>query len=233
MDQQCNGAQPMIYRNKNVQVEKQIGGLAGLVGLACTMLQPAIARPPSRNGIPLRPPVVPTAVPANIPAQAQPSASPQQYQTAGVVFTAPAGFSPLQPLGGETVGIIYPAAAAQSRHVSVRLADLDPAKQGMASLAPSDLSQYTRFNFFGITNQPQQKQTRRFFGQPVAGDVLMQSNPNGGTSYIEFYLVPLSAQRQLAIAFETDTELPISVLEQTIQTVTGSLRELPSKRKRR
>jgi hypothetical protein len=70
-------------------------------------------------------------------------------------------------------------------------------------------------------------------GQSVTGDVLMQSNSNGGMSYIEFYLVPLSAQRQLAIAFETDTELPVSVLEQTIQTVTESLRELPGKKRRR
>jgi hypothetical protein len=223
----------MIFKGAKVQGPKCIGGLAGLAGLVCILLQPAIARPPYQNGIPLRPPIVPSTVPTAIPAQAQPSTGPQQYQTAGVIFTAPAGFSPLQPLGGETVGIIYPAAAAQSRHVSVRLADLDPAKQGIASLTPSDLSQYARFNFFGITNQPQQKQTRQFFGQPVAGDVLMQSNANGGMSYIEFYLVPLSAQRQLAIAFETDTELPVSVLEQTIQTVTESLRELPSKRKRR
>jgi hypothetical protein len=223
----------MIFQRKTIQVQRQIAEAAGLSALVCLMLQPAIARPSSQNGIPLRPPIVPATVPTAVPAQAQPPSGPQQYQTAGVTFTAPAGFSPLQPLGGETVGIIYPAAAAQSRHVSVRLADLDPAKQGIASLTPSDLSQYARFNFFGITNQPQQKQTRRFLGQAVAGDVLMQSNSNGGMSYIEFYIVPLSAQRQLAIAFETDTELPVSVLEQTIQTVTESLRELPSKKKRR
>lgn len=225
----------MIFRGENVQGAKphgarQIGRLASLVGLAYIMVQPAIARPPSQNGLPLRPPIIPTAAPAQPP---QPSSGPQQYQTAGVTFTAPAGFSPLQPLGGQTLGIIYPATAAQSRHVSVRLADLSPGQRGMTSLAPSDLSEYARFNFFGITNPPQHKQTRRFFGQPVTGDVLMQSNSNGGMSYIEFYLVPLSAQRQFAIAFETDTELPVSLLEQTIQTVTESLRELPSKKKRR
>jgi hypothetical protein len=222
----------MIFQRKTIQVQKQIAEVAGLSALVCLLLQPALARPSSRNGIPLRPPIVPTPALMPAPAQVQPPSGPQQYQTAGVTFTAPPGFSPLQPLGGETIGIIYPAAAAQSRHVSVRLADLDPAKQGIASLTPSDLSQYARFNFFGITNQPQQKQTRRFLGQAVAGDVLMQSNSNGGMSYIEFYIVPLSAQRQLAIAFETDTELPVSILEQTIQTVTESLREVPSKKKR-
>ncbi len=229
----------MIFRGVTVQgavvqAAQRLGGLASLVGLACMVLQPAIARPSSKQGVPLRPPIVPTvpAQPPQAPSGPQPS-GPQQYQAAGVSFTAPAGFSALQPLGGETVGIIYPAAAAQSRHVSVRLADLSPTQQGIASLSPADLSEYARFNFFGITNRPQQKQTRRFLGQSVTGDVLMQSNSNGGMSYIEFYLVPLSAQRQLAIAFETDTELPVSVLEQTIQTITESLRELPGKKKRR
>jgi hypothetical protein len=222
-------SQGLTVQSLTIQVVKRISGLASLVGLSCIMLQPAIARPSSSQGMPLRPPIVPT-VPAQPP---QAPSGPQQYQAAGVSFTAPAGFSALQPLGGETVGIIYPAAAAQSRHVSVRLADLSPTQRGIASLSPADLSEYARFNFFGITNRPQQKQTRRFLGQSVTGDVLMQSNANGGMSYIEFYLVPLSAQRQLAIAFETDTELPVSVLEQTIQTVTESLRELPGKKRRR
>jgi hypothetical protein len=224
----------MIFRGATVQGKQQIGGLLGLAGLVCIMVQPAIARPPtaSPNGIPLRPPIIPTAAPVQSSPKNLPS-DPQQYQVAGVAFTAPPGFSTLQPLGGETVGIIFPAAAAQTRHVSVRLADLNPAQRGIASLPPADLLEYARFKFFGITNPPQQKQIRRFFGQSVTGDVLMQPNRNGGMSYIEFYLVPLSAQRQLAIAFETDTELPVALLEQTIQTVADSLRELPSKKKRR
>jgi hypothetical protein len=165
------------------------------------------------------------------PAQIE-AVGPQQHQAAGVSFTAPVGFSALQPLGGETVGVLFPAAAAQARHVSVRLADLSPGQMGVAALPPADLAEYARFNFFGITSPPQHSQTRSFLGQVVTGTVLVQPNQNGGTSYIEFYLVPLSNQRQLAIAFETDTELPIMLFEQTVQTVTESMRELPSKKKR-
>lgn len=217
--------------------------LASLAGLIWIVGQPAIAlplaqMPLAQRGVPLKPPVLPaqTAQPQTTQpqtAQPQKSTAAQQYQAAGVTFTAPAGFSPLQPLGGETVGIIFPAAAAQTRHVSVRLADLSPTARGIASLSPRDLAEYARFNFFGISNPPQQTQTRRFLGQSVTGDILMQSNRNGGTSYIEFYIVPLSEQRQVAIAFEVDTELPLSLLENTIKTVTESLRELPSKKKRR
>ncbi|MCG9892500.1 MAG: hypothetical protein MH252_15690 [Thermosynechococcaceae cyanobacterium MS004] len=239
-----------------------LAGLIWMVGqpaIALPLAQMSLAQ----RGVPLKPPVLPTQTsqpqnlqpqnlqpqnlqpqnlqpqnlqPQNLqPKTPQPQASTtvQQYQAAGVTFSAPAGFSPLQPLGGETVGIIFPAAAAQTRHVSVRLADLSPTARGIASLSPRDLAEYARFNFFGISNPPQQTQTRRFLGQSVTGDILMQSNRNGGTSYIEFYIVPLSEQRQVAIAFEVDTELPLSLLENTIKTVTESLRELPSKKKRR
>jgi hypothetical protein len=51
---------------------------------------------------------------------------------------------------------------------------------------------------------------------------------NGGMSYLEFYLVPLTQERQLAIAFEADAELPVAILEQTIQTVCATLREDPT-----
>jgi hypothetical protein len=225
----------MKNRGKNGRGASQIRRLTALAGLTLVgaaiaqpaMAQPAMASPPRGTPTPLTPPVLPTAIPQTAPS------GPQQYQTAGVIFTAPPGFSALQPLGGETAGIVYPAAAAQSRHVSVRIADLSALRQGVAALPPTDLAEYARFNFFGITNPPRQKQTRRFLGQPVSGDVLMQSNPAGGMSYIEFYLVPLSAKHQIAIAFETDTELPISLFEQTVQTVTDSLQEIPRKKKRR
>ncbi len=157
---------------------------------------------------------------------------PQPVQAAGVRFTAPAGFSAIQPLGGETSGIVYSAAGAQSPQVSVRLAEIDPDAIGMSTLPPADLAEYARFNFFGITSPPQQTQTRRFLGQPVTGSVMMQPSRSGGTRYVEFYLVPLSNQRQLAIAFETDTELPIALFEQTVETVATSLQELPKKKRR-
>jgi hypothetical protein len=152
-----------------------------------------------------------------------------QYQTQGVIFEAPPGFSDLKPLGGKTVGIVLPS--GQARPVSVRLAELKPDNLGMTSLEPREFAEYARYSFFGITATPNQHKTRRFLGQDVTGDVLMQSN-NGSTTYLEFYMVPLTLNRQLAIAFETDAELPIYLLEKTIQTVTKSMREIPPKQKR-
>jgi hypothetical protein len=164
------------------------------------------------------------------PAPASPLAR-QRYQTQGVIFETPPGFSPLQPLGGQTVGVIFPAAAAQSRHVAIRLLEIQPSALGISGLGPRELSEYVRFNFWGITTNPQSHQTRRFMGQPITGDVLMQPS-SAGMSYQEFYLVPLSMDRQLAIAFEADTELPVAILEQTIQTVSASLREDPTLKKK-
>jgi hypothetical protein len=153
-----------------------------------------------------------------------------QYQTQGVIFETPPGFSDLKPLGGKTVGIVLPS-ASPARPVSVRLAELTPGNLGMTSLEPREFAEYARYSFFGITSTPKQHKTRRFLGQDVTGDVLMQSN-NGSTTYLEFYVVPLTLNRQLAIAFEADAELPVSLLEKTIQTVTESMREIPPKQKR-
>ena len=152
-----------------------------------------------------------------------------QYQTQGVIFEAPPGFSDLKPLGGKTVGIVLPSASPGSP-VSVRLAELKPDNIGMATLEPREFAEYARYSFFGITSTPKQHKTRRFLGQDVTGDVLVQSH-NGSTTYLEFYVVPLTLNRQLAIAFETDAELPVSLLETTIQTVTQSMREIPPKPK--
>jgi hypothetical protein len=152
----------------------------------------------------------------------------QIYRTQGVIFETPPGFSPLQPLGGKTVGVVFPAAAtAQTRHVSVRLLEIQPSALGLSTLGSRELSEYVRFSFWGLTTPPQSRQTRRLMGQEVTGDVLMQPK-NGGMSYLEFYLVPLTQERQLAIAFEADTELPVAILEQTVQTVCATLREDPT-----
>jgi hypothetical protein len=156
----------------------------------------------------------------------------RQYQTQGVIFEAPPGFSDVQPLGNQTVGIVFPATALQTRRLTVRLAEFNPAAIGMALLEPRELSEYARYSFFGITTTPTTHKTRRFLGQDVTGDILMQSQ-NGATTYLEFYVVPLSLQRRLCIAFEADTELPVSLLEQTIQTVANSMREVPPSKKRK
>jgi hypothetical protein len=164
--------------------------------------------------------------PAQVP---HPQISRTQYQTQGVIFEAPPGFSDLKPLGGKTVGIVLPS--GQARPVSVRLAELKPDTLGMATLEPREFAEYARYSFFGITATPKQHKIRRFLGQDVTGDVLIQSN-NGSATYLEFYVVPLTLGRQLAIAFETDTELPVYLLEKTIQTVAKSMREIPPKAKR-
>lgn len=172
------------------------------------------------------------AIADNAPAQKvsqSPVSQRTQYQTQGVIFEAPPGFSDLQPLGGKTVGIVLPS--GQARPVSVRLAELKPDTLGMATLEPREFAEYARYSFFGITSTPKQRKTRRFLSQDVTGDVLLQST-NGSTTYLEFYVVPLTLGRQLAIAFETDTELPVYLLEKTIQTVAGSMREIPPKAKR-
>jgi hypothetical protein len=156
----------------------------------------------------------------------------QQYQTQGVLFETPPGFSALQPLGGQTVGVTFPAAAAGARQVTVRLMEIQPDQLGLSSLSPREFSEYVRYRFFGLTSTPQSSQTRRFLGQAVTGEVLMQPQ-RGSVSYLELYLIPLSRQRQLAIAFEADAELPVAILEQTIQTVAESLREDPKAKRRR
>ncbi|MGB8701282.1 MAG: hypothetical protein WCD18_17860 [Thermosynechococcaceae cyanobacterium] len=153
----------------------------------------------------------------------------RQYQTQGVIFEAPPGFSEVQPLGGQTVGIVFPATALQTRRVAVRLAAIKVASPAFASFSPAELSDYVRYSYFGMNGTPQSHRTRRFvgLGQEIAGDVFMLSS-NGGMTYLELYMLPLSMQRQVAIAFEADTELPVYLLEQTIQTVTDSLREIPN-----
>ncbi len=182
----------------------------------CFLLSQANASPVSQNE------VKPSAPAPILAPQRQP------YQTQGVIFETPPGFSSLQPLGGKTVGVVFPAAAtAQTRHVSVRLLEIQPSALGISALGSRELSEYVRFSFWGLTTTPQSRQTRRFMGQDLTGEVLMQPK-NGGMSYLEFYLVPLTQERQLAIAFEADTELPVAILEQTIQTVCATLREDPT-----
>jgi hypothetical protein len=166
------------------------------------------------------------------PPPSQSALQPRQYQTQEVIFEAPSGFSDLQPLGNQTMGIIFPATALEPLRVSVRLAALKPAALGMESLAPQELAEYARYRFLGIASPPKSHKIRRVMGQEITGDILIQPN-NGTTTYLEFYLVPLSLQRQLVIAFEADTELPVYLLEQTIQTVTASLREVPLSKKQK
>jgi hypothetical protein len=154
-----------------------------------------------------------------------------QYATPDITFATPPGFSPLQSGGSQTVKIVYNRAIAnQVRKAEVKFVVVDTQTIGLEGAEWSD---YVRFRHFGINGQPRERQTRTFMGQSVVGDIYYRSMPGGGTSYVEFYLVPLTQGRQLAIAFETDTELPLQVFEETIQTISSSLKEVPQKKKRR
>lgn len=191
----------------------------GLVGIAC--LTPTLATLAQNQGAPQLPSTTLSG-----------TVQRQQHRTQGVIFETPSGFSEVKSLGGNTVGVTYPAAGG-ARRVAVRLLELDPDVLGMTSLGPREFSEYVRYRFFGITTRPQSYQTRQFLGQPVMGEVLMQPQ-SGSMSYLELYLVPLSQTRQLAIAFEADTELPVQLLERTIKTMESSLREDPkAKRKKK
>jgi hypothetical protein len=162
-----------------------------------------------------------------------PSRAEQQrllYSTPDITFETPQGFSPLQSGGAQTSKIVYNRAIAnQVRKAEVKFVVVDTQTIGLDGPEWPD---YVRFRHFGINGQPRERQTRTFMGQSVVGDIYYRPTA-AGTSYLEFYLIPLSQNRQLAIAFETDTELPLEVFEETIKTISTSLKEVPQKKKRR
>lgn len=155
------------------------------------------------------------------------------YRTQGIIFETLPGFSDLQSLGGDTVGVVFPLGASPAHRVTVRMIVLDPNDLGVVRLGDRELAQYVRYRYFGLTDTATSPKVRRFMAQDVTGETLVQRQ-NGGLVYLEFYVVPLPQDRQLAIAFAADSELPVALLEQTIQSVATSLRPDPTfKYKRR
>lgn len=153
-----------------------------------------------------------------------------QYSTPDITFEAPTGFSKLQPGGSQTAKIVYNQAIAnQVRKAEVRFVVLDTQEIGLEG---PEWPNYVRFRHFGINGQPAERKTRLFMGQTVIGDVYYMPSVEG-TAYLEFYLVPLADSRQLAIAFQTDLDMPLQVFEETVKSVSSSLKEVPQKKKKR
>jgi hypothetical protein len=153
-----------------------------------------------------------------------------QYSTPDITFEAPTGFSKLQSGGSQTAKIVYNQAIDnQVRKAEVRFIVVDTQTIGLEG---PEWPNYVRFRHFGINGQPAQRKTRLFMGQTVVGDVFYMPSPEG-TAYLEFYLVPLENNRQLAIAFQTDLNLPLQVFEETVKSISTSLKEVPQKKKKR
>ncbi len=174
-------------------------------------------------------------VAGSIPAGAEPLREPDQaeaaamarsgdrqiHQARGIVFETPTGFSEVQALKNDTVGVV-----SNDKRITVRLMPLAPDQLSFLNMEDAELMNYLKYFFLGInvpsTNYPQ----RRFFDQPVTGELQIQRNQRGFTT-TEIYLVPLAAGHKVAIAFEADDQLPISQVEEAIGTVAQSLREDP------
>ncbi|HEY9825931.1 MAG TPA: hypothetical protein V6D19_10815, partial [Stenomitos sp.] len=117
--------------------------------------------------------------------------------------------------------------ASPAHRVTVRMAAIEPDGLGLTRLGARELSEYVRYRYFGLTETAAYPRVRRFMSQDVTGETLVQRQNNAAV-YLEFYLVPLPQGRQLAIAFSADSELPVALLEQTIQSVATSLRPDPT-----
>ncbi|MEO0373517.1 MAG: hypothetical protein AAF329_02595 [Cyanobacteria bacterium P01_A01_bin.17] len=145
----------------------------------------------------------------------------QVHQARGIIFETPTGFSEVQALKNETVGVV-----SDDRRITVRVLPLTPDTLSFLNMEDAELMNYVKYVFLGInspsTNYPQ----RRFFERPVTGELQIQRNQSGFIT-TEIYLVPLAAGHKVAIAFEADDQLPISEVEETINTVAQSLREDP------
>ncbi|WP_158535226.1 hypothetical protein [Acaryochloris thomasi] len=145
----------------------------------------------------------------------------QVHQARGLIFETPTGFSEVQALKNDTVGVV-----SDDRRITVRVLPLTPDTLSFLNMEDAELINYVKYFFLGInspsTNYPQ----RRFFERPVTGELQIQRNQSGFIT-TEIYLVPLAAGHKVAIAFEADDQLPISEVEETINTVAQSLREDP------
>jgi hypothetical protein len=145
----------------------------------------------------------------------------QIHKAAGLIFETPAGFSEVQALKNDTVGVV-----SDNQRITVRLMPLAPDTLSFLNMEDAELMNYVKYFILGInapsTNYPQ----RQFFDRPLTGELQLQRHQAGFTT-TEIYLVPLSAGHKVAIAFEADDQLPIMQVEETINTVAQSLQEDP------
>lgn len=172
---------------------------------------------------------------AATPAVAQPRQEPEQteatafarpenrqvHQARGLIFETPTGFSEVQALKNDTVGVV-----SDDQRITVRLMPLTPDTLSFLNMEDAELINYVKYFFLGINAPSSNYPQRRFFGRTVTGELQLQRNQRGFTT-TEIYLVPLAAGHKVAIAFEADDQLPISNVEEAINTVAQSLREDP------
>lgn len=154
----------------------------------------------------------------------------QVYTAGGFIFETPLGFSDLKPIGEEGIGVLYPATAAKgSQQLLITLVELSADQLELLRMDDAQLLSYIRYLHFGINAPTRQYQQRRFQDQTLTGEVQITRNNH----IMELYLVPLSDGSKLVVAFESDPELPLMLVENTIQSVSRSLREDPKTFKKR
>ncbi len=150
----------------------------------------------------------------------------QTHLTPLVRFETPTGFSSLQPLGRETLGVIYPASSSTGvPQFVIRLAVLD-SEFTFSDINGQEAMGLIKHRFLGISTPAQTYQQRQFLGQTIQGEVQMQRTYQGVVA-TEIYVVPLSVGRKLMIAFEADTQMPLMQVENIINTVASTLEEVP------
>jgi hypothetical protein len=151
----------------------------------------------------------------------------------GVAFKSPEGFSEVRELGRRTTGIVYPETATESPHMMVRFAELESDSESWVKISPSEQMMLAKYLFLGNNSPAGDYSQRTFFGKPLAGEA-QTIRTRDGYRYIELFVVPLEkSERKIAIAFESDTRLPLVTVETAINTVTESLQELDQSAKKK
>ena len=178
--------------------------------------------------------VVPTAVHSELTeAKPHPSESDSLQETLGVAFNSPEGFSEVRELARRTTGIVYPKSDTQRPQMTVRFAELESNPNGWVKFNPSEQMMYAKYLFLGNNSPSGEYSQRTFFGKPLTGEA-QTIRTRDGYRYIELFIVPLEkSQRQIAIAFESDTRLPLVTVETAIDTVAESLQELDKSSKKK
>ncbi len=187
-----------------------------LCGLLATVGLPATAQPPQeQEQVPQGQEQTETAV------RISRSNLRQTHQAAGLIFQTPTGFSEVQVLRNNTVGVV-----SEDQRLTIKMMPLAPETLAFLNMEGAELMNYVKYFFLGINSPSSNYPQRRFFNRSVTGELQIKRN-NRGFAMTEIYLVPLSAGHKVAIAFEADDLLPIMQVEETINTVAKSLQEDP------
>lgn len=157
----------------------------------------------------------------------------QTHQIESVIFETPPGFSGIQSLGSDSVGVLYPAKASKgNQQLSVAMVMLEPRSLSFLNMDDDELRGYIKYLYLGNQDPNRTYQQREFFQTPITGETHLKRT-NRGYSVNEIYLVPLQAGYKVAIFFEADSETPLVEVDNMIKTITKSLREDPKVVKKR